>query len=342
MTTPTLSVLDPSPIFKGRAAADALNETRALAQAVDAMNYRAYWVQEHHNAASFAGTTPEVLMADLAARTKRITLGSGGIMLPNYSPLKVAEWASTLSTLYPDRIEIGLGRATGADPRTSAALLGPGGQAFPQMLGLLMDWMLDASGEVPLPDTHRARGIAANPPAKRAGLWMLCSSPESAAYAGAMGVQLAFADFLNPGGAKAALDAYHEAFQPSPFAAEPYCGIGLVVLAAETDSEADRLAAPIKTWALTRGTGSFTPYLSTEEAAAYLANAPLQPAERGIIGSGATVAQRLAETAKDAGADELFLLSITDSLETRVQSYQLIEQEMAKLSAVSAAPSAAE
>lgn len=202
-----LSVLDPSPIFKNRSAADALNETRALAQAVDEMGYRAYWVQEHHNAASFAGTTPEILMADLAARTSRITLGSGGIMLPNYSPLKVAEWGSTLSALYPGRIEIGLGRATGADPRTSAALLGPGAQAFPQMLHLLMDWMLDASGDVPLPTDHRAAGIAANPPAQRAGLWMLCSSPESAAFAGAMGLKLAFADFLNPGGAKAALDA---------------------------------------------------------------------------------------------------------------------------------------
>lgn len=97
------------------------------------MNYRAYWVQEHHNATSFAGTTPEVLMADLAARTQRIALGSGGIMLPNYSPLKVAEWGQSLAQLNPGRIEIGLGRATGADPRTSAALLGPGGQNFPAM-----------------------------------------------------------------------------------------------------------------------------------------------------------------------------------------------------------------
>lgn len=328
---PTLSILDPSPIFQGRTAADALHETRALAEAADRMTYRAYWVQEHHNASSFAGTAPEVLMADLAVRTARIALGSGGIMLPNYSPLKVAEWGQTLSQLYPGRIEIGLGRATGADPRTSAALLGPGAQNFPAMMRMLMDWMLDASGEQPLSDDHRARGIDANPPGPRPDLWMLCSSPGSAAFAGQMGLKLAFADFLNPGGAADALAAYHEAFEPSPFCAAPYAAIGLVVVAAASDAEADRLSAPIKAWALGRGAGQFNPYLSTEEALAYLAQAPLEPPQRGIVGSGVAVAQELVEIATDAHADELFLLSITDHVETRIESCRLIEEAMRSL-----------
>ncbi len=332
-----LSILDPSPIFKGRCAADALNETRALAAAADTMSYRSYWVQEHHNASSFAGTTPEILMADLAARTQRITLGSGGIMLPNYSPLKVAEWGQTLNQLYPGRIEIGLGRATGADPRASAALLGPGGENFPTMLRMLMDWMLDASGDVPFPADHRARGIAANPAGDNPGLWMLCSSPGSAAFAGQMGLKLAFADFLNPGGAKAALDAYHDAFEPSPFCHEPYAGIGLVTLAADTDEEATRLAAPIKAWALGRGAGQFHPYLSVAEAEAALDAAPLIPPERGIIGSADAVARSLIETATETRANELFLLTITDSLETRIRSYALIEAAMAALSEAPAA-----
>lgn len=331
--TPTLSILDPSPIFRGRSAADALNETRALAIAADDMSYRSYWVQEHHNASSFAGTTPELLMADLAARTNRISLGSGGIMLPNYSPLKVAEWGQTLSQLAPGRIEIGLGRATGADPRASAALLGPGAQNFPAMLRMLMDWMLDASGEAFLADDHRAHGIAANPSGPRPDLWMLCSSPGSAAFAGQMGVKLAFADFLNPGGAGEALAAYHDAFEPSPFCAEPYAGIGLVVLAAETDDVAERLAAPIRAWSLGRGTGQFHPYLSTEAALAYLADAPLEPPQRGIVGSGETVAAKLVQTAQSTRADEVFLLSITDSLETRIDSYRRIETAMRALSA---------
>jgi luciferase family oxidoreductase group 1 len=327
---PTLSILDPSPIFNGRTAADALRETRALAHAADAMSYRAHWVQEHHNASSFAGTTPEIMMADLAARTSRIALGSGGIMLPNYSPLKVAEWGQTLSQLYPGRIEIGLGRATGADPRASAALLGPGGQNFPTMLRMLMDWMLDASGEVPFPPDHRAQGIAANPSGPRPDLWMLCSSPGSAAFAGQMGVKLAFADFLNPGGAKAALDAYHEAFEPSPFCAQPYAGIGLVVLAAETEAEAERLAAPIKAWALGRATGKFKPYLDTAAAIEALERAPIEPGQRGIIGTGQMIAEQLSETARDTGAKEFFLLSITDQIETRINSYRLIERAMAE------------
>ena len=332
---PTLSILDPSPIFNGRSAADALNETRALAIAADRMNFRSYWVQEHHNASSFAGTTPEVLMADLAARTSRISLGSGGIMLPNYSPLKVAEWGQTLSQLYPGRIEIGLGRATGADPRTSAALLGPGGQNFPTMLRMLMDWMLDASGEVRFPDDHRARGIAANPAGQRPDLWMLCSSPASAAFAGQMGVKLAFADFLNPGGAKDALAAYHDAFEPSPFCAQPYAGVGLVVLAAETQAEAERLSAPIKAWALGRATGKFIPYLETDAALDALERAPLEPPQRGIIGTGETVGQRLIETAQETRASEFFLLSITDRLDTRINSYRLIEQAMTEITAAS-------
>lgn len=331
-----LSILDPSPIFKGRSAADALNETRALAMATDQMGYRSYWVQEHHNASSFAGTTPEILMADLAARTSRLVLGSGGIMLPNYSPLKAAEWAQTLNQLYPGRIEIGLGRATGADPRASAALLGPGGQNFPTMLRMMMDWMLDASGEAKFAEDHRAKGIAANPPGPRADLWMLCSSPGSAAFAGQMGLKLAFADFLNPGGAKDALEAYHTAFEPSPFCAEPYAGIGLVVLAAETDAEADRLAAPVKAWALSRGTGQFMPYLEREAAQRFLENAPLEPPQRGIIGSGAHVAQALLETGKDARANEVFLLSITDQLDTRLNSYRLIQAAMTPLNAETA------
>jgi luciferase family oxidoreductase group 1 len=332
---PTLSILDPSPIFRGRTAADALNETRALAAAADQMSFRAYWVQEHHNASSFAGTAPEILIADLAARTQRITLGSGGIMLPNYSPLKVAEWGQTLAQLYPDRIEIGLGRATGADPRASAALLGPGAQNFPAMLRMLMDWMLDASGQHRLGTDHRAHGIAANPGGPHADLWMLCSSPASAAFAGQMGVKLAFADFLNPGGATAALAAYHDAFEPSPFCAQPHAAIGLVVLAAETEAEAETLAAPIRAWSLARGTGQFQPYLSTTEAVTYLADAPLQPPQRGIVGTGLSVARQLLELSREARAQEVFLLSITDHIETRINSYRLIEQAMAALSVVS-------
>ena len=322
-----LSVLDPSPVFHGRSAASALYETRALAQAVDQMRYRSYWVQEHHNAASFAGTAPEVLMADLAVHTQRLSLGSGGIMLPNYSPLKVAEIGQTLSALHPGRIEIGLGRATGADPRASAALLGPGAQTFPTMLRLAMDWWLDASDENALGADHRARGIAANPPAPRPDLWLLCSSPESAAFAGRMGVKLAYADFLNPDGAVEALGAYRDAFEPSAFASEPYCAIGLVALAAQTQAEAERLSTTMLAWSMARQTGQFTPYLMADEATLALRSVRSASTQsHAIIGAANDVADRLAHEAEAANANELFVLTITEALESRIASYALLDE----------------
>jgi len=210
-----LSVLDPTPIRTGQTAREALAETRELAVLADRLGYCRYWVQEHHNTPSFAGTAPEILIADLAARTSRIRIGAGGVMLPNYSPLKVAEQFMTLSALQGERIDLGIGRATGADPRTSAALLGPGAHAFPTMFQLLKDWLLEASG-TPLPDDHRAAGIHARPSAGLPELWLLASSSESAAFAGAMGVRLAFAEFLSPTGAAEAVAAYRAAFTPSP------------------------------------------------------------------------------------------------------------------------------
>ncbi|MEO0549259.1 MAG: MsnO8 family LLM class oxidoreductase [Pseudomonadota bacterium] len=328
---PVLSILDPSPIFEGRNARDALQQTRALAKAADGMRYRSYWVQEHHNTNSFAGTAPEVLIADLAARTSRLKIGSGGIMLPNYSPLKIAEVANTLSALHPGRTEIGLGRATGADPRASAALLGPGAQAFPQMLRMLLDWLLDASGHTALPDDHRARGIAARPNADLPDMWMLCSSQESAAFAGAMGLKLAFADFLNPGGAAAALAAYREAFKPSPFAQNPWCAIGLAALAAKTEEEAQHLASSMAAWTLRRTAGHFHPYQSADDAAVYLREAPLVQPSRAVIGEAGAVAQQLLAKAQEAEANELFILSITDGTASRIESYRLIDQAWAEL-----------
>ena len=206
MSQPALSVLDPSPIFEGKSGADAFSDTIALAQRAEALGYRSYWVQEHHNAPCFASVAPEILIAALGARTSTIRLGSGGVMLPNYSPLKIAEQFAALETLYPGRIELGLGRATGADPRASAALLGPGANEFPQMLRLLLDWLLDTSAGTKT--IQRASCLWHQSQFRRAidqmsGCCRLQS--QSAAFAGQMGLKLAFADFLSPGGAEPAL-----------------------------------------------------------------------------------------------------------------------------------------
>ena len=333
MTKPVLSILDPSPVFEGRTAREALLETRALAEAADTMGYRSYWVQEHHNSPSFAGTAPEVLIADLAARTQYLKLGSGGVMLPNYSPLKVAEQFAVLSSLHPGRIELGLGRATGADPRASAALLGPGAHEFPQMLNLLLGWLLDTSGEQAIGPTHPASGIFANPQGERPDVWMLSSSPESAAFAGGMGLKLAFADFLSPGGAPAAIATYRDSFRPSPFADVPHAALGLVALAADTDKEAERLAATLRAWSLGLSFRQGAPFQNADAASKQLEEAPQDAVEatrsRAIIGSGKTVVTRLAATAKAANADELFILSVADTTEARLNSYRLIAEGFA-------------
>lgn len=325
---PALSVLDPSPVFDGRTPADALRETRALAMAAEEAGYRSFWVQEHHNAPSFASTAPEILIADLATRTSKLKIGSGGVMLPNYSPLKVAEQFATLSALYPGRIELGLGRATGADPRTSAALLGPGGQAFPQMLRMLLDWLQDASGEVPLPDNHRARGIHAQPAGARPDVWLLASSAESAAFAGAMGLKLAFADFLNPGGGPQALAAYRDAFEPSLIAPKPYAAIALVALAASSRDEAESLGAPAAAWNIKRAQGKFAPFPSASETEAILDEAGPAAVDyarsRSLSGKGEDIAVKLRALARAARADEFYLLTIAPSVDTRIASLRLI------------------
>lgn len=328
MTSPILSVLDPSPVFQTRTARDAFDETRALADAVDGLEYRSFWVQEHHNSPSFAGTAPEILIADLASRTKTLKIGSGGVMLPNYSPLKVAEQFALLSTLHPDRIELGLGRATGADPHASAALLGPGAKEFPQMLNLLLGWLLDTSGEQPIPPTHPASGIFANPRGSRPDVWMLSSSPQSAAFAGGMGLKLAFADFLAPGGAAAAIAAYRDAFRPSHFAAEPHAALGIVALAADTAEEAERLAATLRAWALGLSFRQGAAFQTVDKAVQTLAKADPEVVaatkSRTIIGDQATVCGQLKSAAQTANADELFILSIAETTTARIRSYELI------------------
>ncbi|MEM7663031.1 MAG: LLM class flavin-dependent oxidoreductase [Pseudomonadota bacterium] len=332
MSVPELSILDPSPIFDGRTARSAFDETRALAKAADRLGYRSYWVQEHHNSPSFAGTAPEILIADLASRTERIKLGSGGIMLPNYSPLKIAEQFAALAALYPDRVELGLGRATGADPRASAALLGPGAHEFPQMLNLLLGWLLDSSGEQTIPKGHPAHGIYANPRGYRPDVWMLSSSTQSAAFAGAMGLKLVFAGFLSPGGAGPAISAYRDAFQASAFADKPHAAVGLVVLAAGTHDEAEHLSATLRAWSLGLSFRQGAPFQSVEKAVETLNRATPESIAltegRAIIGDPSTVCGQLKARAVDYDADEFFLLTVAETTEARIRSYELIAENM--------------
>src|SRR6476620_5539150 len=216
-----LSVLDQSPISQGSTGSEALHNTIDLARLADRLGYHRYWVAEHHGGAMLAGPSPEVLIGPVAAATERIRVGSGGVMLPHYSPLKVAENFSVLSGLFPGRIDLGLGRAAGTDPMTTFALQRDRNHAmpddFPQQLAELLAYYEDRfPPDNPL--ARLARVLPGRP--EQPEPWLLGSSPQSAIWAAELGLPYAFADFINPGGAEIAA-LYRERFTPSEELAKP-------------------------------------------------------------------------------------------------------------------------
>ncbi len=333
-----LSVLDQSPIRKDGSAADAVAETLALARACEALGYHRYWLAEHHNTGSFAGSAPEVLIARVAAETKSIRVGSGGVMLSHYSQLKVAEQFRMLEILAPGRIDLGVGRAPGSDQRTAQALqAGPqawGIDAFPSQVHLLRQFLDDASG-TPLPDDHPYRGIHAMPRgATRPELWMLGSGIHSAVYAGEMGLPFSHAHFISPEGSEEACEAYRERFKPSAWCARPTISMGVAALAAETEEEASRLALSRNLWVVKLLTGQPIAFPSPEEARDYPYVEQERALLRGIerrstVGTPEQVRAKLLALAERHGAEELVIVTITYDFASRLRSYELLADAFA-------------
>ncbi|HEY0631165.1 MAG TPA: LLM class flavin-dependent oxidoreductase, partial [Thermoleophilaceae bacterium] len=237
-----LSVLDQSPISEGMSGADALRNTLDLAQLTDELGYTRYWVAEHHGTPMLASASPEALIGPIATSTRNIRVGSGGVMLPHYSPLKVAETFSVLSGLFPDRIDLGIGRAPGTDSRTTFALQRDRSRAmpddFPDQLSELIAYIEDD-----LPEDHPFASLGKLPGRPAAPeLWLLGSSPQSAVWAAQLGVGYSFADFINPGGAEIT-QLYRERFTRGERLAEPRISVAVWAIAAESDEEAQRLAS---------------------------------------------------------------------------------------------------
>jgi len=332
-----LSVLDQSPIRKDGSAAAAIAETIALAKATEALGYHRYWLAEHHNTNSFAGSCPEVLIARVAAETKSIRVGSGGVMLTHYSPLKVAEQFRMLELLSPGRIDLGVGRAPGSDQRTAMALqAGPQGwgiDAFPSQVNLLRQFLDDSAGVAPLPDDHPYRGIHANPRGPgRPELWMLGSGIHSAVYAGELGLPFSHAYFISPEGSEEACEAYRQRFKPSGWCDKPTISMGVAALAAETEQQARRLAASRNLWVVRLLTGRPIPFPSAEEALAYpfteQERALLDTIEaRSVVGTSDLVRRKLRTLAERHGAEELVIVTITYDYESRLKSYELLARE---------------
>ena len=326
-----LSVLDLSPVSPKGTQAQAVRDTLEVARAAERLGYERFWVAEHHNIQGLGSPNPEILIAALTQVTRRIRLGSGGVMLVNYSPLKVAETFMELEALAPGRIDLGLGRALGADMRTGGALRSVGSEAFPQYLSLLSTWLLDAAGKQPIGEAHPLHDIHANPSGpSHPDLFMLCSSAESAAFAGQAGLGMVFAEFIARADADAAIAAYRQAFEPSAFRKTPWAGAALIAFAAETAEDAWRLDAPRRAGSVAMMEGRRQRFPDFAEAEAFLADRKGTPMletveARTIASDAATVRARLEAKARSTGADELFVMASGPTLAERIRSLELIK-----------------
>ena len=327
MSAVRLSVLDQSPVSEGSTGADALNNTLDLARLTDSLGYHRYWVAEHHGGPMLAGPSPEVLIGPIAAATSRIRVGSGGVMLPHYSPLKVAENFSLLSNLYPGRVDLGIGRAPGTDQLTMFALQRDRRQAapddFPEQLGELLGYLNGA-----LPADHpfaRLQSLPGGP--ERPEVWLLGSSPQSAIWAGQLGLRYAFADFINSEGADIA-NIYREHFTPSPRLAEPEIAVSVWAIAADSDEEALRLASSSRMAMSMLRQGRLIAVPPVETALRYFDSRGASHASgrRAVLGSPETVRAGLEDVAREYGADEVIVVSITYEHAARRRSYELIAE----------------
>ncbi len=326
-----LSVLDQSPIRGGATAADAVRETIELARHADRLGYHRYWLAEHHSSGGLAGSTPEILVGHVAAETTGIRVGSGGVMLSHYSAFKVAENFRMLETLHPGRIDLGIGRAPGSDQLTAMALAhGPGALGIDQFPAQVRDVIGYLDGE--LPGDHPFARLTAMPSGPTSPeIWLLGSSDQSAAIAAHFGRAFSFAHFIVDRGGDVVMAGYREHFRPSAALAEPTASIGVFVICADSDEEAQRLRQSRDLWLLRLYRGDTQPVPTVEEAEGY----PYTERERAIVehNRGRTIAgapdrirARLDELGRLYGVDELVVVTICDRFEARLRSYELLAE----------------
>jgi luciferase family oxidoreductase group 1 len=327
-----LAVLDQSTVVTGRSPAQSIRESLSLARLCEDLGYARYWLAEHHNSEAVAGSAPEVLIGAIAATTRRIRVGSAGIMLPHYSALKVAEQFRVLEAIAPGRIDMGLGRAPGSDGLTAHALNPNAATAadnFPAQVRDLLAWV---SGTT-LVEKHPFRSIVAQPEGPTVPqAWILGSSEYGAQVAAHFGLPYCFAHFITDGqGCADAIGLYREMYRPSERHPTPYASVCVWALAAESEAAADYQYAARALWRLSRDRGVFVALPSPEEAAAHAwTEAERARAERGraraIIGTGAQVVARLRALTEEVGADEAAVLSTAHDPAARRTSYTLIAQ----------------
>jgi luciferase family oxidoreductase group 1 len=328
-----LSVLDQSTIVSGRSPDTSIRESIRLAQHCEALGYDRYWCAEHHNSDGQAGTAPEILIAAIAATTRRIRVGSAGVMLPHYAALKVAEQFRVLDAIAPGRIDLGLGRAPGSDGRTAYALnprADSAAENFPAEVRDLLAWL---SGEK-LVDGHPFRDVRAQPSGPtKPSVWILGSSDYGAQVAAYFGLPFCFAHFITDGqGVDQALSVYREGYRPSEANPVPHAAVCVWAMAAATQEEAAYLFRSREMWRLNRDRGIFTSLASPEEAAAVrYSDAELARIERmrarSFHGTPDVVGAKLRALAASHGVQEVAILTTLHDPEARRHSYSLIAAE---------------
>src|SRR3954452_14687881 len=332
MTAPLrLSVLDQSPVAEGTTGAQALHNTLDLARLADRLGYHRYWVAEHHGGASLAGPSPEALVGPIASATERIRVGSGGVMLPHYSPFKVAETFSLLAGLFPGRVALGIGRAAGTDPMTTHALQRDRSRAmpddFPEQLAELLAYYED---RIPAsnPLSRLAKVLPGRP--ETPAVWLLGSSAQSALGAADLGLPYAFADFINPAGAEIAR-MYQQEFAEQLRLPDPRTAVAVWALCADSDEEAQRLASSSRmTFTLLRQ-GRLIPVPPPETAVRFLAanDDQLSGRRRTIVGTPDVVRAGIEQAVAEYGAEEAIVVTITYDHAARRRSYELIAEAFA-------------
>src|ERR1700694_2293118 len=332
MTIP-LSVLDLSPVDAGSSSGQALQNTIELARLADRLGYTRYWLAEHHNTSLLASSTPEIMIGHVAQATERIRVGSGGVMLPNHSPLKVAETFRVLEALHPGRIDLGIGRAPGTDPRTALAWRRSrealGADDFPEQLAELLAFSGEGEG---FPGDHPFRTVQAIPTdVHLPPIWLLGSSDYSAQAAATLGVGFAFAHHINPNFAVPAIQIYRALFEPSEWLKESKVIVTTSVVCADTDERAEELTSSMALAWVRMRSGRSAPLPSPEEAKAYHYTAAEQAIAREYrgrqtVGRLEVVREKLLNLMKETGADELMISSIVYGYENRARTYELLAE----------------
>ncbi|MDQ0229604.1 LLM class flavin-dependent oxidoreductase [Metabacillus malikii] len=319
-----LSVLDQSVIRMGETASDAFNKTEQLAKLTDDLGYTRFWVAEHHNTNGLAGTSPEILISHLATMTDRIRIGSGGVLLPQYSPFKIAENFNVLQTLYPDRIDLGIGRSPGGPPTTRLALtdgIRKSLNEFPRQVSELQSY---------LTNQHTENDVIAYPLTKQLPeMWMLGVSQRGARLAAEKGTAFTFGHFLVPTSGQVAIEQYKRDFKPSPFLAEPKVNVCVFIVCAPTREKAEEIALTQDLWLLAVEKGENTKIPSIEQAKSNRLTEKdkekiKQNRKRMMIGTPEDVKEQLLLLSEKYQVEEFMVINNVYSFEDKLYTYNVL------------------